>query len=371
MWHSLCLLPPPCLGRGQKQGGAGAGVVWRRSGPSVIADKWIKSCVSRPARRSSREAQRESGGCGIGTRIGRHFTSLHFPNFSLTELPDSYLIMHLSLKKCRSCPTEEKIGLEASDRGQDGEKWVCDTDLLVRGGCLVYSFGSHSNFMFEKGMSSRFQCEIHTFDPFLVKKVPELEGVDVRLHAWGLAEETRQQPMPSRRGMPKKGVPDMLFLKSLPDIIEALGHTGRKIDVLKLDVEGFEFGVLDNHTMWRDVARLGTSVSQVLVEVHSKGINRQTFSWRNASVYEGRDMDNLFRVMSDQGYGIFHKEINTFPTANLLCAEFGFVKLGIKCSKSKRPQSDAEKFSSSVLNPGSEEVKRKRAILTDVSEFVY
>lgn len=84
---------------------------------------------------------------------------------------------------------------------RDGAKWVCDVELMAQttsvmqptakdsanvneiqfnnsigesrkkssvfsstSNCLVYSFGSNGNFIFEKDLLSRYGCEIHIFD---------------------------------------------------------------------------------------------------------------------------------------------------------------------------------------------------------------
>jgi FkbM family methyltransferase len=197
--------------------------------------------------------------------------------------------------------------------------------MVVPGKCLVYSFGSNANFVFENGIKNRFQCEIHVFDPFWLGQPPNVDRMTV--HSWGVAGASSIAQRTS-----KKGVSTAVTMKSLPDIVKELGHEGKTIDIMKVDVEGFEFGVLDNVAMWDSLKTVGTDFSQVLAEVHSTGINRDTFSWPNSTHFEGREMDNFFRVMSAQGYGIFHKEVNTLPTAHLLCAEYGFVKLNIDCS---------------------------------------
>ena len=62
-----------------------------------------------------------------------------------------------------TCPHARRVG----GRG-DGPKWVCDPyRLQKRKDCLVYSVGSHGNYMFEDGLIEAIgdtHCEIHVFD---------------------------------------------------------------------------------------------------------------------------------------------------------------------------------------------------------------
>ena len=55
---------------------------------------------------------------------------------------------------------------------QDGAKWVCDAELIKEKSdkegngapCLVYSFGSNGNFVFEQEIIEQLRCEVHIFD---------------------------------------------------------------------------------------------------------------------------------------------------------------------------------------------------------------
>lgn len=212
---------------------------------------------------------------------------------------------------------------------------MCDTDLLKPSNCIVYSIGSKSNYVFEKGLIERFNCEIHVFDPFLVESTERSLHAGIHLHSWGVDSESHD--VLRRR---RNGTTTTLQMKSLPDIVSALGHEGLIIDILKIDVEGFEVGILNDPGMWGQLKNISTEFSQVLAEIHLSGINRETFLWQNSSLYDGSQIDMLFREMTSQGYGLFHKEINALPVARMQCAEFGFVKINVDCKDLvSRPQS--------------------------------
>jgi len=195
-----------------------------------------------------------------------------------------------------SCSFEASIGVA----GSDGEKWVCDPHRLTdRKDCLVYSIGSNGNFDFEEDLHRRLpNCEIHIFDPTDHSQAMWNRGLDgSNFHAWGL-ESSYGQPIPSSN-LVLGNLAGLRFL-SLPKTMEALGHVGRRIDILKIDCEGCEWST------YKDV--LEQDIRQVLVEVHF--VNDLT--------------EPYFNAFHDEGYVIFHKEPNVL---NRACVEFGFLKL--------------------------------------------
>merc|ERR1712228_868922 len=56
-----------------------------------------------------------------------------------------------------------------------------------------------------------------------------------------------------------------LEVKTLPTIIEELGHTGRRIDVLKVDVEGSEYAFLEQIF---DTQGCPSYIDQLTIEWH-------------------------------------------------------------------------------------------------------
>ena len=226
-----------------------------------------------------------------------------------------------------TCPIDEKFGHHGAEGWRDGAKWVCNPQIIEENRCLVYSFGSLGEYDFENTISSRKHCEIHVFDPFNVGSPPKDQRITV--HKVGIAEVSKDIHQRLRNGSLSN---DVVIMKSLPDIVRMLGHEGRNIDILKIDVEGCEYGVLDNASMWQELKNLKVSFDQVLAEIHIAGVNRESFFWRGGVQYSGTDVDRLFRALTMEGYAMFHKEGNMDPRANNLCTEYGFVKLNIDCS---------------------------------------
>jgi len=144
----------------------------------------------------------------------------------------------------------------------DGPKWVCGLDALGHkespsghkpggGGCLAYSFGSNGETSFEAALKHRVpHCAIYTFDPFLSEKAfpgsePKLAKVRAAEAAGvltfvskglvGVDTKTgRALPVGAYKGVQPQGLP-------IRPMMASLGHTGRVIDVLKVDIERSEF----------------------------------------------------------------------------------------------------------------------------------
>ena len=143
--------------------------------------------------------------------------------------------------------------------------------------------------MFEEGIKRDIgeHCEIHTFD-MVTRNArhgdfqQKLQKVGANFHPWGLG--TREQATyyeTTRTGPP---------LHTLSHIMELLNHTGRTIDIFKIDCEWCEwYTYLD----WLQVGT--TMIRQILVETH------------NAPTPAAKE---FFYALHDAGYVIFSKEAN-------------------------------------------------------------
>ncbi|KAI2489284.1 methyltransferase domain-containing protein [Fragilaria crotonensis] len=192
-----------------------------------------------------------------------------------------------------SCQFEISIG----QVNTDAHKWVCDPHRIAKKReCLVYSIGSNGNFAFELDLQRQLpNCEIHVFDPTDYSQQMEQSGLDrSNYHSWGL-KSSYGKPMTVKKGL------EGLEFVSLPDTMERLGHTGRTIEIFKIDCEGCEWST------HKDI--LNQNIRQILVEVHA---------WNSIS-------DKFFEDLHDAGYAIFHKEPNLLTGGN--CIEFAFLRL--------------------------------------------
>ena len=143
-----------------------------------------------------------------------------------------------------ACPDDEIM-----PRGHfgDGHKWMCGLKLAPPASpCLIYSFGSAGEDAWERSMATRLpHCEIHIFDPSL----GEAGAADMRkrvavynasFHATGITgSAANMKHEPRRRTAHKYG----WKLQTLSETQKALGHVGRRLNYLKVDVEASEWGV--------------------------------------------------------------------------------------------------------------------------------
>lgn len=115
------------------------------------------------------------------------------------------------------------IGLPTPQSIGDGHKFGCGIQA-ISGNPIVYSFGSNKEQDFELAFKKiRPDAEVHTFE-LVADNLPDDKDRDENLHYYniGLGYD------PS----------DKIF-KSLKEIMTMLNHT--YIDVLKMDIEGFEW----------------------------------------------------------------------------------------------------------------------------------
>lgn len=166
---------------------------------------------------------------------------------------------------------------------------------------VVYAFGIGRELSFERTLVDRFGVTVHVFDPTPRSvswlRTQSLPGAII-CHEFGVAgfDGTARFLPPSnpnfvsfsmvRPGRQAPGAIDGAVLR-LASVMRRLGHD--RIDLLKLDVEGSEYAVLD------DLATAGLDVRQILVEFH----HRMPGFWVS-------DTRGALRRLHDCGYRIFH-----------------------------------------------------------------
>ncbi len=205
------------------------------------------------------------------------------------------------------CRTSLRVGTWS-----DGGKWVCDPDRLGPSP-IVYSFGVGNEISFDREMASTFGAQVYMFDPtpsvsqmWTAFKAGQAEDTGrIFFHALGLgpvSEEAGKQ-----RALTLEG--QVCPVKTLREMAELLGHT--HVDIVKLDIEGGEFASLKQMIATSALPALG--VKQVLVEVHL---------WSDRAF---EDLVRIVRGLADQGYLLFHKELN--PGCPAYCEELAFVQV--------------------------------------------
>ncbi|GMH72278.1 hypothetical protein TrRE_jg6194 [Triparma retinervis] len=160
--------------------------------------------------------------------------------------------------------------------GEGEPKFVCGLDELAeRKPCIVYSFGSYNEIMFEVGMKGLVpSCEVHTFDPFILPTQESVDRFGFNVWAWGIG--TKANPKSNDQ------------LQPLDEIMDYLGH--KHIDVLKLDVEGAEIPFLD----WLfDRPLLLQAIDQIMFEFHSH-----------------KDLEKYAKRVEGHGFSPVHARVN-------------------------------------------------------------
>jgi hypothetical protein len=118
-------------------------------------------------------------------------------------------------------------------------EWVIDPSVLQEEDCLVYSFGigkndTYTNYMAQQG------CQVFAFDPTQY----EYSFPGVQFYSWGIRNYHNSSNNNNNNhnwSHPTYGTITG-ELKTLPEIVTQLGHTGRRIHALKFDCEGCEYG---------------------------------------------------------------------------------------------------------------------------------
>lgn len=183
--------------------------------------------------------------------------------------------LHRALSRYRGTliHRSEEISYKATRLGSDYGGWTFLPDL-IGADAVVYSVGIGSDISFDIGLISRFGCHVHGFDPtpnasaWIKKQALPLK---FHYHAVGLAASDGEAAFlkPEIEGWDSFGTitdttPENRIVrcpvKRLSTIAAELGH--HRIDLLKMDIEGFEYQVLD------DILAGDIAIDQLLVEFH-------------------------------------------------------------------------------------------------------
>jgi len=140
--------------------------------------------------------------------------------------------------------------------GSDYGGWSVVPELLDARS-VVYTVGVGSDISFDLALIERFGCIVHAFDPTpMAREWIARQQVPPQFvfHAIGLADKDEEVAfaMPLQEGwdsfsLPREGSAEATVrcpVRRLETIAADLGH--ERIDLLKMDIEGFEYGVIDD-----------------------------------------------------------------------------------------------------------------------------
>ncbi|XP_048739266.2 uncharacterized protein LOC125653733 isoform X1 [Ostrea edulis] len=136
----------------------------------------------------------------------------------------------------------------------DGGWDICH-DVRFRPGstCIVYSFGIDYDFSFDEDMEKTYGCDVFSFDPSM--NMDDHKHSDhIRFYRVGLGDKNKDIWVGGKKWK----------IETLKTIQEKLGHTNKRIDMLKIDIEGNEIAALP------EMVESGAlkNVAQLCLELH-------------------------------------------------------------------------------------------------------
>jgi len=192
-----------------------------------------------------------------------------------------------------------QIKCEQIHLGNEHARWcVCPSHLTPRS--IIYSFGVGEEISFDLELINKFGVCVHAFDP-TPRSIQWVRAQAILrefvFHEFGIADfdGTCQFAPPEnsshvshsmiRKNMSNSSI-QMPVLR-LATIMEKLGHD--HIDVLKMDIEGAEYGVI------ADLLSCEIRVDQLLVEFHHR--------WPEVGLDKTR---RAIHELNERGYRIFN-----------------------------------------------------------------
>lgn len=175
-----------------------------------------------------------------------------------------------------------------------GNWHICqDEPYTIKPPCLIYSFGIANDFTFDDAMAA-LGCEVHSFDPSM-NMSDHKRGNNLQFHNLGIGSSNTDGFIPRRDGYVKDR--QVWKMRTVKAIMEQLNHENRVIDVFKMDVEGYEWGIMDN-MMETGVLK---HIRQYLLEYHLFS----NFPLTEEYVYLYKTVAT-FREMGFKEFGVYH-----------------------------------------------------------------
>ncbi|CAL1537194.1 unnamed protein product [Lymnaea stagnalis] len=138
---------------------------------------------------------------------------------------------------------------------------VCqDEPYVIKPPCLVYSFGIANDFSFDDAMGN-LGCTVASFDPSMHKE-DHIRSPHVSFYNMGMGAINTNSFVPNKDSYVKND--QKWKIRTLKGAMAELGHQNRVLDVLKMDVETYEWAVLDN--MFE--TGMLTNIRHLLIEYH-------------------------------------------------------------------------------------------------------
>ncbi|KAL7641175.1 UNVERIFIED_CONTAM: hypothetical protein RMT77_008313 [Armadillidium vulgare] len=154
-------------------------------------------------------------------------------------------------KEKYNCKNLKRIG-----RNGDGSKYIClDKPFeIVPNNCVVLSFGINNEWSFDNAISN-LGCTVYSFDPTMGKEDFDLTP-NIHFYNLGISNFKREMEINSKLGK----------VDRYENILSMLNLIDKKIDYLKMDVEGSEIDFLED--VLNNSIHLLENVKQIGMEIH-------------------------------------------------------------------------------------------------------
>ncbi len=168
-----------------------------------------------------------------------------------------------------------QIKKECLEFGNQGANWTFIPGNLDENS-IIYSFGVGEDISFDLGLIKKFDLQIYAFDPTpkSIKWVKSQKTpVNFKLHEYGLSDKNGEVTFfppknPNHVSATLLDRPETkenaynVPVKNLKTILKELNHSC--IDLLKIDIEGAEYSVIDN------IIESKIEIKQLLIEFHHR-----------------------------------------------------------------------------------------------------
>lgn len=209
-------------------------------------------------------------------------------------------------------------GLFHEGSANQDDKYFIGTNTIKEIGknFTVYAFGTAGVAKFEEYVAS-LGASVFAFD-CTDKMRSEWNGKFV-FNNWCLGKQASfEENFYSARAENKT----FLFY-SLPEIKTKLGHASRHVDVdvLKMDIEGFEWNILESEIVHGDEDSLP---KQILFELHTQGANTRYVPANIVKNKTRNEVNQLIMALYHRGYRVLKISVNP---GDIYCAEFVLYRI--------------------------------------------
>ncbi|CAC5407647.1 unnamed protein product [Mytilus coruscus] len=157
-------------------------------------------------------------------------------------------------------------------------------------------------------------CEVHSFDPSMGNTSGYIRRTGVHFHPIGIGRKSVDAVIPIMNQYTIKNPTKKWKVKTLRQIIECLGHQNRHFDILKVDIELYEWEVIEN--LLSD--HLASRIRQLDIEFHIRPYTAHTSNYV--------DLLKIYRSLKEAGFRRYACAVNRFDnTSKILQSECGFV----------------------------------------------